>query len=204
MGQVISLWLCRNGLAVHQLEAARRTHLQTHCQSCCHHSNATSDRHPAHVCGCRAAGNAEQDRVSQQIAHETLSFLQPPCAAGMARERHQPFEWSLLMRAFASWKVCKACWRPPANTFARCHAMEAIKQPYRGCLTDQTAKDPWCKMHEQENEYTQLHRTDRRRLLPDWYWLAPYGPLDTKADSHVDPQTIECLNYLKKQRLNHH
>ena len=113
-------------MAVHQLEAARRTHLQTHCQSCCHHSNATSDRHPAHVCGCRAAGNAEQDRVSQQIAHETLSFLQPPCAAGMAREQHQPFEWSLLMRAFASWKVCKACWRPPANTFARCHAVEVI------------------------------------------------------------------------------
>lgn len=82
--------------------------------------------------------------------------------------------------------------------------LQAMKQPYRSAPTDQTAKDPWCKLVEQENECTQRHQTNRHQLLPDWYWLAPYGPLDTKADCHINPQTIECLNHLRKQRLYYH
>lgn len=115
-----NLWLCRSGLALNHLEAGRRVHLQSHCQCCCHHSGANSDRQPLHAIGCQSAiSHAKQDRVGRQIAPGRLSFLQPPCPATMAREQHPPFEWSLLMRAFASWKVCKAYWRPRTAGYAR-------------------------------------------------------------------------------------
>ena len=119
---------CRTGLALNQLEAGRCTHLQSHCQHCCHHSTAHADRHHAHPCDCQAAGlRVEQQGMRHQTAYKTLSFLQPPCPAGMARERHHPFEWSLLMRAFASWKVCKAYWRPRTRAYAKSNEMQVSK-----------------------------------------------------------------------------
>jgi hypothetical protein len=36
----------------------------------------------------------------------------------MAREMHLPFEWSLVMRAFASWKVFTAYWRSQTAAYA--------------------------------------------------------------------------------------
>lgn len=113
------VWWCRCGLALSHLEEGRRVHLQSHCRSCCHHSGASSGRPCLQVIGCQAAAShAKQGRVGRPMAPGTLSFLQPPCPATMAQERHPPFEWSLLMRAFASWKVCKAYWRPRTGAYA--------------------------------------------------------------------------------------
>lgn len=57
-------------------------------------------------------------------------------------------------------------------------------------------------MHKQEDdEQQQQHQMPRHQLLPDCYWLGPHGPLDTEVECHVNPQTIECLNHLRQQRL---
>lgn len=81
------------------------------------------------------------------------------------------------------------------------HKLQATKQ----CDPDsEAAKLSWysSSMHEQENDDRQRQQQmHRHQLLPDWYWLGPYGPLDSKVDCHVNPQTVECLNHLRRQRL---
>ena len=113
----------RSGLALNPLAEGRRVHLQSHCQCCCQHS---SDRQPLQPICCQPAlSSLKQDRVGSHAKQDrmgrpgTLSFLQPPCPASMARERHSPAEWSLMMKAFASWKVWKAYWRPRTGAYAR-------------------------------------------------------------------------------------
>ncbi len=57
-------------------------------------------------------------------------------------------------------------------------------------------------LDNQENAYPwrQHPQSDRSNLMPDWYWLGPYGPLGAKVECHIKPQTIDCLNHLLKQR----
>ena len=111
---------CRTGMAVSHLEKQRRVHLWSHCQRCCHHSRSSADSQPTRSCGCPVAVHRVVHQSSRrETAHGTLSFLQPPCPAGMARERHPPFEWSLLMRAFTGWKICEAYWRPRTGAYAK-------------------------------------------------------------------------------------
>ena len=53
----------------------------------------------------------------------------------------------------------------------------------------------------QENAQAWRQQSDRSNLMPDWYWLGPYyGPMDAKVECHIKPQTIDCLNHLRKQR----
>ncbi len=108
----ISVVVHRAGAAATQLEKGRRLHMQNHCQHCCHHAGQSSS---AHRCSCAAPQSAPR---GHQTAYGALSFLQPPCQAQMAREMHLPFEWSLMMRAFASWKVFIAYWRPRTAAYA--------------------------------------------------------------------------------------
>ena len=102
----------RAGAAATQLARGRRLHMQNHCQHCCHHTGQSSS---AHRCSCAAPQSAPR---GHQTAYGALSFLQSPCQAQMAREMHLPFEWSLMMRAFASWKVSIAYWRPHTAAYA--------------------------------------------------------------------------------------
>ncbi len=53
---------------------------------------------------------------------------------------------------------------------------------------------------ENAHPWRQHPQSDRSNLMPDWYWLGPYGPVDAKVECHVKPQTIDCLNHLRKQR----
>lgn len=78
-----------------------------------------------------------------------------------------------------------------------------MKQPYKCDPDGEAAKLSWCNMQENDDR-PQQHQTHRHQLLPDWYWLGPYGPLDATVDCHVNPQTIECLNHLRQQRLAYH
>lgn len=105
LDNAISVMVPRAGAAATQLEQGRRLHMQNHCQHCCHHTGHSSS---AHRCSCAAPQPAPRGR---QTAYGALSFLQSPCQAQMAREMHLPFEWSLMLRAFASWKVSIAYWR---------------------------------------------------------------------------------------------
>ena len=56
---------------------------------------------------------------------------------------------------------------------------------------------------DQENLYYQASQAQahKTQLLPDWYWLRPYGPLDKTVDCHVKPETVACLNHLRRDRL---
>lgn len=86
--------------------------MQIHCRRCCHHAAHSCS---SCTCACAASHSAPS---GYQTAYGALSFLQPPCTAQMAKERHLPFEWSLMMRAFASWKVCEALRRPHVAAYA--------------------------------------------------------------------------------------
>jgi len=108
----ISVVVHRAGAAATQLEKGRRLHMQNHCQHCCHHAGQSSS---AHRCSCAAPQSAPR---GHQTSYGALSFLQFPCQAQMAREMHLPFEWSLVMRAFASWKVFTAYWRSQTAAYA--------------------------------------------------------------------------------------
>ena len=103
---------CRAELAVRHLQQGRRIHVHVHCRRCCHHAAQSCS---SCTCVC-AASHALPS--GYQTAHGALSFLQPPCTAQMAKERHLPFEWSLTMRAFASWKVWNALPRPHVAAYA--------------------------------------------------------------------------------------
>lgn len=108
----ISVMMLRAGAAATQLERGQRLHMQNHCQHCCHHTGQSCS---GHRCSCAAPQAAPR---GHQTAYGALSFLQPPCQAQMAREMHLPFEWSLMMRAFASWNVSIAYWRPRTAAYA--------------------------------------------------------------------------------------
>ena len=92
---------CRSRNAIEHLKKAQQIHCKLHCMRCCHHrimplhDNSSSLRHD-HSCGCRTS--------NQRMG--ALSFLQPLCSGQSATERHWPYQWSLMMRAFASWKAC--------------------------------------------------------------------------------------------------
>ena len=68
-----------------------------------------------------------------------------------------------------------------------CNSIMLSKCPY---LDDQENAHP-CRQHPQ---------SDRSNLLADRYWLGPYGPMDDTVECHIKPQTIDCLNHLRKQR----
>ena len=249
--------------------------MQNHCQHCCHHTGQSSS---AHRCSCAAPQSAPR---GHQTAYGALSFLQPPCQAQMAREMHLPFEWSLMMRAFASWKVFTACWRPQTAADATdnwqqvpmlmsskaltgnaqgspyfiftptkshlfsiqlskmvtprlvayippyelmwcivaCHAPSflcdyAMQVPVIGinraqdascgsqghCDSMMLSKTPYLDNQENAHPWRQQPQSDRSNVMPDWYWLGPYRSMNAKVECHVKPQTIDCLNHLRKQR----
>ncbi|DBA72932.1 TPA: hypothetical protein ACH3X2_009886 [Trebouxia sp. C0005] len=191
----------RAGAAATQLEQGRRLHMQNHCQHCCHHTGHSSS---AHRCSCAAPQPAPRGR---QTAYGALSFLQSPCQAQMAREMHLPFEWSLMLRAFASWKVSIAYWRSQ-TAFATNNRQQV---PVLGNNRTQDASggsynsvmlsnSPYLDNQENAHPWRQHPQSDRSNLMPDWCWLGPYGPMDAKVECHIKPQTIDCLNYLRKQR----
>ena len=68
-----------------------------------------------------------------------------------------------------------------------CNSMMLSKKSY---IDNQENAHPW-RQHPQ---------SDRSNLMPDWYWLGPYESMDAKVECHVKPQTIDCLNHLRKQR----
>ncbi|KAL0052575.1 hypothetical protein WJX82_004127 [Trebouxia sp. C0006] len=68
-----------------------------------------------------------------------------------------------------------------------CNSMMLSKKSY---IDNQENAHPW-RQHPQ---------SDRSNLMPDWYWLGPYESMDAKVECHVKPQTMDCLNHLRKQR----
>ena len=77
------------------------------------HDNSSSLRHD-HSCGCQTS--------NQRMG--ALSFLQPLCSGQSASERHWPYQWSLMMRAFASWKACMQ--HPQVYSAASCQVRLAL------------------------------------------------------------------------------
>ena len=68
-----------------------------------------------------------------------------------------------------------------------CNSMMLSKKSY---IDNQENAHPW-RQHPQ---------SDRSNLMPDGYWLGPNGLTDAKVECHIKPQTIDCLNHLRKQR----
>ncbi len=140
-----AVFVYRAGAALGQLEEGRRLHLHTHCQRCCHHTAASCS---GRTCTCAAAPRGHR------TAYGALSFLQPPCQAQMATEEHLPFEWSLMMRAFASWKVCKAYWRPRMAAYAK-YSEQKVSMIYVLAMTAAAVLDQNCPFTSKVHTVTQ-------------------------------------------------
>ena len=68
------------------------------------------------------------------------------------------------------------------------------------CNSMMLSKSPYIDNQENAHPWRQHPQSDRNNLMPDWYWLGPYGPKDANVECHIKPQTIDCLNHLRKQR----
>lgn len=106
---VTSAWcMRRNEVAFKQLRQGRALHAQQHCVRCCHHKagqhshcHRTTSRGGCGSCLGQSCRCREADQRTG-----ALSFLQPMCQGSSARERYHAFQWSLMLRAFASWRAC--------------------------------------------------------------------------------------------------
>ena len=70
---------------------------------------------------------------------------------------------------------------------------DACNGAVTNCQEAKGNQENWCPLPDQP-------RSGSNQILPDWYWLGPYGPLDTQLDCHINPQTVECLNRLRRKR----
>ena len=71
------------------------------------------------------------------------------------------------------------------------------------CNGSTLSKNPY--LDDQENAHPRRqHPQSDSSNLPNWYWLgpmdSPYELMDAKVEGHIKPQTIDCLNHLRRQR----
>lgn len=56
----------------------------------------------------------------------------------------------------------------------------------------------WFRDNQENSHPSSSHSS---HMLPDGYWLGPCGPSDNRIECYVKPQTIDCLNHLRSQRV---